>query len=59
MKKRQPLQTDAAPGGVAGSRADFLVCGVAMRNGWEIFTTDQDFERYAKCLRITLYRIRS
>jgi len=36
--------------GVAGSAIDFLVCAVAHRRGWQVFTTDRDFERYARVL---------
>lgn len=42
--------------GVAGSVVDLLICSVTYRRGWQIFTTDQDFEQYAKALPIKLYR---
>ena len=42
--------------GVAGSAVDFLICAVTLRRGWEIFTTDRDFERYAKCAGIALFQ---
>ena len=41
--------------GVAGSVVDLLICSVARRRGWQVFTTDQDFERYAKVLPLKLY----
>lgn len=41
--------------GVQGSNTDFLICAMAARLGAEIFTTDRDFERYAKHLPIRLY----
>lgn len=41
--------------GIAGSAIDFLICAVAARREWSIFTTDQDFERYAKVLGLKLY----
>ena len=41
--------------GIQGSHADFLICAVASRNDFSIFTTDKDFPRYAKILPITLY----
>lgn len=41
--------------GVTGSPTDLLICAVAARSGWQIFTTDRDFSRYAKCLPIRLY----
>ena len=41
--------------GIQGSHTDFLICAVAVRNGFAIFTTDGDFAQYAKHLPITLY----
>jgi predicted nucleic acid-binding protein len=41
--------------GVAGSPVDLLICAVALRYGWQIFTTDHDFERYRSVLDIRLY----
>lgn len=41
--------------GIAGSSIDFLVCSVALSRQWAIYTSDQDFERYAKYLFVTLY----
>ena len=41
--------------GVAGSVVDLLICSVAHRRGWQILTTDRDFERYAGVLPIRLY----
>ena len=42
--------------GVAGSAIDFLICAVAHRRKWQIFTTDLDFSRYAKVLPLMLYK---
>ena len=42
--------------GIVGSSIDMLLCSVAMRRGWAIYTSDRDFERYARHLDITLYR---
>jgi len=42
--------------GIAGSAVDFLICAVARQREWQIFSTDRDFEEYAKVLRINLYR---
>lgn len=42
--------------GIAGSSIDMLLCSVAQRRGWAIFTSDRDFERYAKHIDIKLYR---
>jgi predicted nucleic acid-binding protein len=41
--------------GIAGSAIDFLICAVAQRRGWHIFTTDRDFERYAQVAGLKLY----
>jgi predicted nucleic acid-binding protein len=41
--------------GVAGSAADFLVCAVAAGRGLPVFTTDPDFQRYARHLPVRLY----
>lgn len=41
--------------GVQGSHIDFLLCAIAMRNKLSIFTSDKDFDRYAKHLDLRLY----
>ena len=43
--------------GIAGSAIDFLICAVASRRKWQVFTTDSDFERYQKALDLKLYRV--
>ena len=43
--------------GVQGSHTDFLICAVAVKNGWKIFTEDDDFRSYQKYLPIELYSI--
>lgn len=43
--------------GVTGSPVDFLICAVASRRGWDIFTTDRDFGRYARHIEIRLHGI--
>ena len=43
-------------GGIAGSNADLLMCAVALRNDWQIFTTDRDFAQYMKVLPIKLFQ---
>ena len=42
--------------GVQGSHIDFLICAVAVRLGFSIFTVDDDFERYKRYLPITLHQ---
>lgn len=41
--------------GVAGSATDFLICSIALRRDWQIFTTDRDFNRYARLIPLKLY----
>jgi hypothetical protein len=43
--------------GIAGSAIDFLICSVAFRRQWQIFTTDEDFERYGRILGLKLYPV--
>lgn len=42
--------------GIAGSSIDFLVCAVALRRDWRIFTTDQDFARYGQVTPLKLHK---
>ncbi|MGC1273133.1 MAG: PIN domain-containing protein [Planctomycetaceae bacterium] len=44
--------------GISGSAIDFLLCAAALRRGWEIFTTDSDFDRYAAELGLSLHEPR-
>ena len=39
-------------GGVQGTATDLLICAVAVRHGLRIFTTDTDFDQYARHLPI-------
>jgi predicted nucleic acid-binding protein len=41
--------------GIAGTPVDMLICAVAVRRGWEVFTTDRDFSHYKKVLPIQLF----
>jgi predicted nucleic acid-binding protein len=43
--------------GIAGSAIDFLICAVAQRRDWHIFTTDRDLERYGRVLGLKLYAV--
>jgi len=43
--------------GIAGSAIDFLICAVAQRRDWHIFTTDGDFERYGRVLGLKLFAV--
>ncbi len=44
--------------GIQGSNTDFLICAIAARNAFPIFTTDDDFRHFAKLLPIELYTVR-
>ena len=42
--------------GIQGSNTDFLICAAAVRHDLAIFTTDGDFNYFAKCLPIVLHK---
>jgi predicted nucleic acid-binding protein len=42
--------------GIQGSNTDFLICAVAARNEFSIYTTDKDFELFSKHLQIVLHQ---
>jgi predicted nucleic acid-binding protein len=41
--------------GIQGTSVDLLICAVAVRHHLRIFTTDIDFDHYARCLPISLH----
>ena len=41
--------------GIQGSHTDFLICAVAVRLKYKIFTTDKDFNNYIRHLPIVLF----
>jgi predicted nucleic acid-binding protein len=41
--------------GISASNTDFLICAVAVRNEFAIFTSDHDFTQFAKVLPIVLH----
>ncbi len=45
--------------GIATSIVDALICQIALGRHWDIFTTDPDFEGYAKVLPIKLHAPRA
>lgn len=45
--------------GIQGSNTDFLICAVAVRHDFAIFTTDGDFHLFAKCLPIVIYEFKT
>ena len=42
--------------GVTGAPIDLLICAVAHRFGWPIFSRDDDFNRYAGLLPVRLHK---
>jgi predicted nucleic acid-binding protein len=42
--------------GIQGSNTDFLICAVAVRNKYSIYTTDKDFELFSKHIQIVLHK---
>jgi hypothetical protein len=45
--------------GIQGSNTDFLICAIATRKDFSIFTTDDDFGHFARVLPITLHHLRA
>ena len=43
--------------GISTSLVDMLLCAVAKRRDWEIFSTDPDFDRYSKLVEMRLHEI--
>jgi predicted nucleic acid-binding protein len=41
--------------GIQGSNTDFLICAIANRNKFPIFTTDKGFELFSKHIKIILH----
>jgi len=41
--------------GIASSSVDMLICAAAQRRGWQIFSTDRDFENYGRVLPIRFF----
>jgi len=42
--------------GIQGSNTDFLICAVAVRNKFSIYTTDKDFDLFSKYIQIVLHK---
>jgi len=42
--------------GIQGSNTDFLICAVAVRNRFSIYTTDKDFDLFSKHMQIVLHQ---
>ena len=45
--------------GVAATSIDLMLCAAAFRLNLEIFTTDLDFDHYARCLPVRLYVLKN
>ncbi len=43
-------------GGIVGSSIDFLICAVALRRGYSLFTVDADFKGYAQHLPLVMHQ---
>ena len=43
--------------GIQGSNTDFLICSIAVNNEFAIFTSDNDFEWFAKHIPILLHQV--
>ena len=41
--------------GISGSAIDFLICAVAHRRAWQVFTSDGDFQNYSKAIPVNRY----
>ena len=44
--------------GIQGSNTDFLICAVAVRHNFSVFTTDGDFPLFAKVVPVVLHEFR-
>jgi predicted nucleic acid-binding protein len=42
--------------GIQGSNTDFLICAVAVRNKFSVYTTDKDFELFSKHVHVALHQ---
>lgn len=45
--------------GIAHSPVDMLLCAVAIRRDWALFSPDRDFKHYAGALQLRLHRPRT
>ena len=44
--------------GIQGSNTDFLICAVATRNKFSLYTTDKDFQLFSKHIPIKLHSVK-
>jgi predicted nucleic acid-binding protein len=45
--------------GIQGSNTDFLICSIATRHKFSIFTNDDDFKHFARVLSISVHDARA
>ena len=58
FEKAAECFNDCRRRGIQGSNTDFLICAVALRNKFEIFTGDKDFIGFSRVLALHLYEQR-
>jgi len=51
------LCNDCLDGGVKTGNTDILICAIAIERGYEILTTDKDFDHIQKCIPIRKYGV--
>ena len=56
-EKAAELFNTCRKNGIQGSNTDFLICSVAINHDFEIFTTDNDFNNFKKCIPIKSYQM--
>lgn len=49
------LSNQCRAAGIIGSGVDFLICAVAHRRSWEVFTIDKDFQSYVRVIPVALH----
>ena len=45
--------------GITGSPVDLLICAIAVRREWQVFTLDKDFHRYSRHIPLVLFAPRT
>jgi predicted nucleic acid-binding protein len=44
--------------GIQGSHIDFIICSIATRKKYTIFTLDNDFENFSKVISLKLFKLK-
>ena len=55
FERAAEMNNECSSQGVATSLVDMLICSVAAKSKYPIFTADEDFRRYSAILRIPLF----